>query len=104
MGRLCNFYALGVIAVIVLAALVWLYMVFASPSILILVVVPSVPGAAFLAIWVLTTATGLTSHNKPFAIIYILTVAVLALAAWWANARDSAPAARLEPGYEENHR
>lgn len=103
MGQRCNFYTLGIIGLVTLVALVWLYIVFASPTILILVVVPSVLGAAFLAIWVVTTATGLTSHNTPFAIIYILTVAGLALAAWWANARDSAPAARLEPTYQENH-
>ena len=104
MERLCNLYVLGIIGVFLVVALVWLYIDFASPSILIFVVVPSVVGAAFLAIWALTTATGLTSHNKPFAIIYILTVAGLALAAWWANARDSAPAARLRPFLEANHR
>lgn len=86
MSLLCNFRRLGIAVALGLAALVCLYGVVASPAVMLMVVMPSVLAVAFVALWALTTATGSTSYGRAFVIVYVLTLAVLTSATWWAYA------------------
>ena len=86
MSLLCNVHRLGIALALGLVALVCLYSVIASPAVMLVVVMPSVLAVAFVALWALTTATGSTSYGHAFVVVYVLTLAVLVSATWWAYA------------------
>lgn len=79
---ICNSNKLALAAGGLGVFLLLLYLIFPNTSFLLVFVIPFVLGLVFLALWALTTATGLASWNKLVAIAYIATVLILDLAVY----------------------
>lgn len=74
---ICNSRNLGLSVAAALLLVLFLFYLYPTPALLFYGLIPLLLGIVFLALWALTTATGLHSWNALFLLLYVVSVALI---------------------------